>query len=533
MQQIRQVWPSQTGVLFELARSGELVVDLEIDGRRVWSFTQVDEAAAGGVPDGRVPDDVAPEMLRFQPWPRALVRRLQGSFRVRLRPSDSDEGAEATAELGGADAPLLADRFGRPLVVNKWGRLGRAIADADHDMVERMLDHMDAVRELLERQLGPAVFVTGGTLLGPVREGRILPHDDDADLGYLSRCSHPVDVALEAFELGRLLRAAGYEVLRLSVGHLQIHFRHRGVPDHYVDIFTGFVMDGHWYQHFAIRAEAGRDDLLPCSTVTVEGREEPAPRRPELMLEANFGPGWPAPDPSFVFQLPASTTDRFYGWFADYNVEREDWDDELLLALGDPAEEPAESSPFGRWVEERVPPGGALLELGCGTGSDAIALAAGGRTVRALDFSRYAIETARARGAGRDLDVSFDVLNLLDLRQVLRLGAELAASPRSWSVLGRRLLNALEDRGRHNVFRLCSVLLRDGGVACFDVVADHDYPGIAPHRHVSVAQVVREASEHGLALEEAEPRLEPLRWFGETDEQIVELHRMTFRRRTR
>jgi SAM-dependent methyltransferase len=533
MQLIRQVWPSETGVLFELARPGELVVDLEIDGRRVWSFTQPDHPPADGVVDEPLAGGVPAALLRFQPWPPSLAPRLRGSFRVRLRPIDSVDGAEATAALGGEDAPLMADRFGRPLVVNKWGRLGHAIADADPGMVERMLDHMDEVRVLLERQLGPTVYVTGGTLLGPVREGRVLPHDDDADLGYLSRCSHPVDVALEAFEIGRLLRAAGYEVLRLSVGHLQIHFRHQGVPDHYVDVFTGFVMDGHWYQHFAIRTEASRDDLLPCCTITVEGRDEPAPRRPELMLEANFGPGWRTPDPSFAFTLPASTGDRFYGWFADYNVEREDWDDELLLALADPAAEPAAASAFGRWAQEQVPPDAALLELGCGTGSDALALAEGGRTVRAVDFSRYAVEIAQTRAAGQDLDVSFDVLNLLDLRQVLRLGAELAASSRSWSVLGRRLLNALEDRGRHNVFRLCSMLLRDGGVACFDLVADHDYAGIAPYRHVTAAQVAREAAGHGLLLEEAEPRLEPLRWFGQTDEQIVELQRMTFRRRTR
>lgn len=530
MQQIRQVWPSPSGLLFEVAGSGQPVVDLEIDGRRVWSFTQPDAPVVGdGLPAG-VPRDA----LRFQPWPDALLPRLRGRFRVRLRLIDSEDGPEATAVLGRPDAPpALSDRFGRPLVVNKWGRLGHAIADADSGMVERMLDHMDEVRALLEERLGPVVLITGGTLLGPVREGRILPHDDDADLTYLSGHSHPADVILEAFEIGRLLRAAGYEVLRLSAGHLQIHFSHRGVPDHYVDVFTGFFLHGHWHQHFAIRTTAERDELLPPSTVAVEGREEPAPKRPELMLEANFGPGWRTPDPSFAFRLPASTGDRFYGWFADYNVDREDWDDELLLALHDPAAEPVRISAFARWVDRRAPEESALLELGCGLGTDALAMAEAGRTVRAVDFSRYAVAAAEERRAGREPDVSFEVLNLLDLRHVVRLGAELASSPRSWTVFGRRLLNALEDRGRHNVFRLCSMLLRDGGLACFDVVSDHAYPGIPPHRHLSVAQLSGEAAQHGLVLEEAEPRLEPLQWFGGAEEQLAEMLRMTFRWRTR
>jgi hypothetical protein len=77
------------------------------------------------------------------------------------------------------------------------------------------------------------------------------------------------------------------------------------------------------------------------------------------------------------------------------------------------------------------------------------------------------------------------------------------------------------------------MLLRHGGTAYFDVVTDHDYPGIAAHRQLTVAQVAAEAAQHRLVLEEAEPRLEPLRWFGPSDEQIVEMHRMTFRRRAR
>jgi hypothetical protein len=531
--QIRQVWPSRSGLLYEVSQDGDLVVDVEIDGRRVWSFRQ----EGSDVPADLIPDGVSPEGLRFQPWPPVLVPRLRGAFRVHVRPSGSGQGAESSVRFdSSSEPPELADLYGRPLVVNKWGRLGHAIADAAPGMVERMLDHMDELRLLLERQLGPIVFVTCGTLLGPVREdGRLLMHDDDADLAYLSRHSHPADVALESFEVGRMLRAEGYEVVRLSVGHLQIHFAHEGVPDHYVDVFPGFMLDGFWLQPFAVRVEASREELLPTTTVMIEGRAEPAPGRPESTLVALYGDGWREPDPSFTFEVPASTAERFYGWFADYNAEREDWDD--VFRLSPPAapggEEPI--SAFGRWVHERTPERFRLLELGSGGGADALALAGMGRSVRALDYSRYAVEQARARLGDRPLDVSFEVLNLLDTRQVIRLGAELASTGSSWTVLGRRLLNAVEDRGRENVFRLCSMLLRDGsgpaGAAHFDVVVDHRYAGIPHYRHVSVEQIVAEAAAHGLVLEEAVPRMESLRWFGAAEEQVVSMYRMSFRRR--
>jgi SAM-dependent methyltransferase len=530
MTQIRSVWPSRSGLLYEVTGPHELVVDVAVDGRRVWSFRQL----PGPVPDELVPAGVAVDALRFQPWPPVLVPFLQGRLRVGVRPSGSTSGVEATVDLGGVTRPLgLVDRYERPLVVNKWGRLGHAIVDAPPGMVGRMLDHMDGIRAVLEKHLGPVVFVTGGTLLGPVREnGALLPHDDDADLAYLSDRTHPADVALENFELGRLLREAGYEVVRLSVGHLQVQFSHEGVPDHYVDVFTGFLVEGRWMQHFAIREEATRDELLPTSRILVEGRPEPATRDPELMLRAIYGPGWRRPDPSFVFEIPAATGDRFYGWFGDYNVEREDWEDVLLLRPPDSRDDPALSA-FARWVHERTPDATSLLELGCGVGTDALARGALGRRVRAVDFSRTAIASASELLRERGGDVAFELLNLLDTRQVIRLGAQVASSGGSWSVLGRRLLNALEDRGRDNVFRLCSMLLRHGGSAHFDVVAEHGYGGIAPHRHLTVGQLVVEAARHHLVLEEAEPRLEPLTWFGAPDEQVVAFHRMTFRRRTR
>jgi SAM-dependent methyltransferase len=544
MQQILKVWPSAAGLLYQVAGAGEHadpaaapVLDVDVDGRRIWSFREIaGEALPEVLPDCLRHDAVDRASLRFQPWPVALIPRLRGSFRLRLRSSGTDDGPEVAVTLGDSTEPLrLVDAFGQPLVVNKWGRLGHALVDADPGMVGRMLDHMDAVRTLLEERLGPTVFVTGGTLLGPIREDRLLPHDDDADLAYLSRHTHPADVAVENFEIGRLLRGAGYDVVRLSIGHLQMQFSHEGAPDHYVDLFTGFLIDGYWMQHFGLRHPATRQQIVPPNTILVEGRPEPAPREPEVALHAIYGEGWPRPDPSFTFEVPPATADRFYGWWADYNVEREEWEDLVVLAPSGEHDGDDHPSAFVRWAHERAPDGAHVLELGCGTGADAHALGALGRSVRALDFSRHAIDVARARAGASDGhgEVRFEVFNLLDTRQVIRLGAELASSPDSWTVVGRRLLNALEDRGRHNVFRLCSMLLRHGGNAYFDVVTDHDYPGIAAHRQLTVAQVAAEAAQHRLVLEEAEPRLEPLRWFGPSDEQIVEMHRMTFRRRAR
>ncbi|MGY1692179.1 class I SAM-dependent methyltransferase [Geodermatophilus sp. SYSU D01105] len=527
---IRGLWPSADGLALELSGTvADVVVDVEIDGRRVWSFRTVEAP----VPPSLLPPGVPAEKLTYQPWPVSLRARLAGRFRVRVRASGEDDGPEVQVSLdGGFASPRLVDRYGAPLVVNKWGRLGHALGDAPPGMVDRMLDTMDGVRAVLERHLGPTVYVTGGTLLGPVREaGRLLPHDDDADLGYLSRHTAPVDVDLEGFEVGRLLTEAGYEVVRLSGGHLQIHVRHAGAPDHYVDVFPGFLLDGYWHQPFALRVPARYEELLPTTDLEVAGRVEPAPAQPELALERLYGSGWRVPDPAYTFVVPLEIGDRFWGWFADFNVDREPWEDEVLLRPEE-LDPPARMSATARWVHREAPVGSAVLELGCGLGADAVGLAALGRTVHAVDYSREAVRVARAR-AEQGTPVTFEVLNLYDLRAVLRLGVRLAARPEPWTVFGRHLLNALEPLARDNLFRLCGMLVRRGTAAHLDLLLDPDeHLPLVPHRRLTPDQVADEAARHGLVLDEAVPALEPATWLGAPEERLVETSRLTLRRRT-
>ena len=539
MQPYLRLWPSAAGLHFEVAEPADRVVDVLLDGRRVWSFREPSAGAAPGALPADLPADAVPERIRFEPWPRSLQPMLRGTFRVALRPSGETGEVAAALTLDGDPGPLrVVDVHDRPLVVNKWGRLGHAIADAPAGLADRMVGSTDRVRQVLEAHLGPTVYLSYGSLLGPVREnGRLMPHDDDVDLSYLSRHAHPADVALEAFEVGRLLHEAGLEAIRLSVAHVQVLFGHDGVPDHYVDVFTGFHLEGFWYQHFAIRAAVPVDQLLPPSQVVMEGSLQPAPRVPEVSLEQIYGPGWRVPDPSFTFKLPAETGERFYGWFADYNVDREHWEDVVLLAPARAAAPTPQVSDFTSWAVGQAPADAAVLELGCGTGDDALALGLQGRVVRAVDYSRHAIGVGRRRQAGLAPDglrstVSLDVVNLLDSRTVLRLGAELAGGSRPWSVVGRRLLNAIEDRGRDNVFRLCGMLLRRGGVACFDVVADHGYPGIPPHRHLTIEQLVAEAQRHRLVLTGSTQVVEPITWLDAPEERRVPLTRLTFTRRS-
>lgn len=459
----RPLRPDRDGITF---RHGDLrgdVVDVLFDGRRVWSF-KVDEAQP-------VEDGFVTGRLRRMPWPEALRPHLDGWVTVGLRQVDGVV-ALATADVQFGSLPSrirVEDSYGRPLVVNKWGALGRALVDTDEDSTARLLGHVDAIRAVLTEELGLNAYVTFGTLLGSVRTGHLIQHDDDADLGYLSAHSHPAEVARESFAIGRALRQHGYVALRLSAGHIQVHFSHEGLADFFVDVFSGWHLDGWWYQVFCVRAPVPQDALLPVSSIMVEGRPEPAPKHPARVLEAIYGPGWSVPDPAFRFAIPRSTGERFVGWFRDLNVDREYWE-ATYDADESAADEFGEARPLAEWMLEHCLHGGeSILDVGCGRGDDALWLASQGWAVHAVDYVRAPLARASAIAVERGLPAQFEVVNLCDVRTVLRLGAWCAAQGRPWVLHGSGLLDALTDEPRAHLFRLISMVVRSGGHAVLDV----------------------------------------------------------------
>jgi len=91
-----------------------------------------------------------------------------------------------------------------------------------------------------------------------------------------------------------------------------------------------------------------------------------------------------------------------------------DWD--LHYKSGTPPWETGQpSSELARVIsEERIRPG-HVIELGCGTGINAVWLAQQGFEVTAIDFNELAIEKARQRSATAGVQVEFVVADVLKL----------------------------------------------------------------------------------------------------------------------
>jgi SAM-dependent methyltransferase len=124
---------------------------------------------------------------------------------------------------------------------------------------------------------------------------------------------------------------------------------------------------------------------------------------------------------------------------------------------------PRDASSFAHWVAEQEQVPGPLVDVGSGTGRDAIWFARRGYRTVGLDYAASAVHFASSRAEEEDADARFERLNLYHSDEVKELGTRLAAHLAPRVVYARFVVHALEDVGRKNLWLLSRMLLEAGG----------------------------------------------------------------------
>jgi hypothetical protein len=479
-----------------VSRGLEDRLSMEIGGRRMWVFVPVR--------DGRRTGD----RQRLVRWPDLLLPYLNGQADVLIRSLDTSEVLlEESVTFGDGEGVVeLVDKQGRPLSLDKWNHLTTAMfADASKED-RRLL--VEAVAESLDfmRARGHDAFLAYGNLLGAVRDGELISHDDDADIAYLASAGHPVDIILESFAIEREFLEAGWKTLRMSGGTFKLRMAFPGGLRVGIDVFTAFYYEGllHMMPYFC--ASMPREMLLPTSTILLEGREVAAPAQPEPVLLATYGSGWRDPDPSFKYKTPRWLRRRLSGLLRGERRHINYW--EVFYATK-ASKVPIEPSSFARWVAASEPRPASLVEIGSGTGRDALWLAEQGIKVLGCDYSQAGVEYATERSEERDCSATFRRLNLYDLRQMLTAGALLAREADADAVYARFLVHSLEHDGRQNLWRFSrSVLSRAQGRIYLEFrteATDHVF-GEHYRQFVEPGVVCAELESYGFCIEHCEDR---------------------------
>lgn len=477
----------------------EVVLDVLFDGRRVWSFWlhRDGESRDGG---------------SFVAWPGQIRRFLQGTTTLGLVEHVSgDVVFEDDVTLGDAPADTrikVEDKDGKPLGLDKSNRLSHTFDTRSDEHVAPLLDSIEEVLGALH-SAGVEAFPAYGTLLGAVRGGKLIGHDSDADIGYVSEHTHPVDVVRESFQLQRRLADMGYAISRYSAAAFKVDVIEADGAVRGLDVFGGFLHEGHLVLMGEIRTPFERDWIFPLGTTTLEGRDLPAPADTDKFLAATYGPSWRVPDPAFHFETPRSTHRRLNGWFRGTRVMRTEWDRTWSRGYrsGAPPEDP---NPLARWVLEQEPDAAQVIDVGCGRGGDVRWLARQGTPALGLDFAPGGYAGVAALVAEEGLPAEFHAFNLVELRHVLGWGAHLARTPGPRVVMARHVADATNRRGREHLWRFSEMVLRDGGRLYLEfLVPGNAAAGFARNNHLRTLRpemVVAELEGRGATVVHNEER---------------------------
>jgi hypothetical protein len=469
----------------------EVVLDVLFDGRRIWSFwLQRDGRSSGGA--------------YVVPWPPALRRFLDGMTRLQLVEHVSGAVAyDAEVRLGQGDQRIaVVNERGLPLGIDKSLRLAQTFDTRSAEHVAPLLDSIEEVLTAL-RKAGIDAFPAYGTLLGAVRGGHLIGHDSDADLGYVSDFTHPVDVVRESFRLQRSLADMGYSIQRYSGAAFKVDVHEADGSVRGLDVFGGFLADGHLHLMGEIRTPFERDWVFPLGTTTLEGRELPAPANTDAFLTATYGPSWRVPDPAYKFGTPPSTARRLNGWFRGTRVQREAWDRTYSRLPSAPPE--IRPSPFARWVRRQeggIPP--AVVDIGCGTGTDDLWFARRGASVLGLDYALRGSTPVAELAAAEGVDLAFRAMNLNELRSTLAESARVALQPGPRVVTARHIADATDRVGRAHLWRACDMMLRGGGRLYVELLthrgSQDPYAREQHLRPVPMARAVAELESRGATV---------------------------------
>lgn len=391
----------------------------------------------------------------------------------------------------------VVDPDGSRYRLNK-GRLVIPLSERTSAWRRELLDAAAGVVRCAQ-QGGFTLAATYGTLLGAVREGALIGHDDDVDLMFVSERGSMLSAIEDFHRLQDHLRGAGYIVNELSNGQVHVSRDDDAFP---VDIFLAWFEGDNLSLTFTVKADVPRSEILPLGAITVEGVELPAPATPGALLEAIYGPGWSIPDPAFVWQRPDDVTAYFapvhnYQRGANVDYWREYYASRTRVS---PPQLPSQFALFALSVR---PTPGMIVDLGCGSARDTLFFAGQKIKTLGLDYARTAIETNRATAEQRGLatHAMFRQVDVSDLAQV-KVVQDFVTRSRPNAplcVYSRFFFHALDENAEGAALMLISQLIErpdDFAVLEFRTTADEVREKVTPahyRRYIDVDGFLRRA----------------------------------------
>lgn len=313
------------------------------------------------------------------------------------------------APRSGSQTPEdLQQRFGEGHLLGRTG-LVQVSKSLDEEWQSAVGSLYESARAVLADEFGHDLFITYGTLLGAVREGGFLAHDNDYDASFVSSATTGPEAADETVEIAKALIARGY---RVGAMHAGLHVVDPDRPRHRIDIFHVYFDADGVLQHpfgYAGDTQVTSADWKGTREIDLVGRPALVPVCAEELLATFYGDDWRLPKTGFRWNVEKRGNDRT-GVMTPSRLTEVYWADYYAHHVH------ADASSFAAFVHDRLGPDPVtVVDLGCGDGRDSIHFAHGGRRVLGLDRAGVAIEHAREKANQAALDQArFEVCDLAD-----------------------------------------------------------------------------------------------------------------------
>jgi ubiquinone/menaquinone biosynthesis C-methylase UbiE len=401
--------------------------------------------------------------------------------------------------------PAMIARLEGGFVLNKYGNVRRPVR-TNHRWQRAVFGLFEQLERDLAEEFDLELIPFYGTMLGAIREGDFLGHDDDFDTIYVASGSDPEGVKAEFLAVCRFLVDRGYDI-NPRAWHVWVSLP--GVRGR-LDIFYAWFDEDDWFHvGYGYHGPKVRrsDDFHRRVPVPLGEHEIRVPANAEELLTQLYGPDWRRPDPGFTHKGPTRIIDERYRLSFAERTEihwRRFYRDNQIEG----------SSRFARFIAERFPDAHTLVEFGCGTGRDSVFFATQGYDVHASDRSTYALE--RAEEARRHANVDGATFRLVDAADAEQVRAFLADRPTRNGELPliylRFVLHAMPVEVEEVLLDTVSEVLEDGFSLCaeFRTLEDADRSkvfGDHQRRYIDdAAFAAKLAGYYGMRVEHHEAR---------------------------
>lgn len=399
---------------------------------------------------------------------------------------------------GGKTPEDLQKRFDEGHLLGRTG-LVQVSKTLDEEWQSAVGSLYESMRALFADEFGYDLFITYGTLLGAVREGGFLAHDNDYDTSFVSSATTGPEAADEMVTIAKVLIARGYRVGAMGGG---LHVIDPARPNHRIDIFHVYFDADGVLQHpfgYAGDTQVTTAEWKGTREIDFVGRPALVPVCAEELLATFYGDDWRQPKTAFVWNVEKRGNDRT-GVMTPPRLTEVYWADYYAH------HDHAEASSFARFVHDRLDSASVtLVDIGCGDGRDSIYFATRGRTVLGLDRAGVAIEHAREKASQAGLaQARFEVCDLADGAALAEVLSGEDDRPRVF--YSRFVLHAIDARTQAALLDVIDGQARPGDLFVAEFRTDKDEERVKVHpkhfrRYQSASDFLADLRERGWEID--------------------------------